>query len=64
MSEHYSIGFFHETADCFISCDLAGMENAKRLLQEIVILPALRPEVCIKLKCVIKQIAYNYDLLH
>ena len=29
----------------FVSCNLAGMENAKRLLQEIVILPALRPEV-------------------
>ena len=34
-------------SDISIFCDLAGMENAKRLLQEIVILPALRPEVYI-----------------
>ena len=27
------------------SYTIAGMDNAKRILQEIVILPALRPEV-------------------
>lgn len=58
MRKYRKNGRFYIEADDFRGCvcfsgaavqfdDIAGQELAKQALQEIVILPALRPEVCL-----------------